>query len=68
MTRPPMSEKEKTLNEHFKDAKSKEKRNVAILIAIDDDYKQVEIAEYLSISSSTVSKIVLKEREKGGNS
>ncbi len=61
-------EKEKTLNEHFKDAKSKEKRNVAILIAIDDDYKQVEIAEYLSISSSTVSKIVLKEREKGGNS
>ncbi len=32
--------------------------------AIDDDYKQVEIAEYLSISSSTVSKIVLKEKKK----
>ncbi len=60
-------EKEKTLNEHFKDAKSKQKRNAAILAAINDDYKQVEITEYLSISSSTVSKIVLKEK-KSGNS
>jgi hypothetical protein len=32
--------------------------------AIDDDYKQVEIAKYLSISFSAVSKIVLREREK----
>jgi len=30
--------------------------------AIDDDYKQVEIAKYLSISSSAVSKIVLREK------
>ena len=61
-------EKEKTLDKHFRNTENKDKRNIAILEAMDDDYKQVEIAEYLDISSSAVSKIILKERGKGGNS
>jgi len=60
--------KEKSLKKHFKDCKTRMKRNRAILTAIEDDYKQVEVARYLGINDSTVSKIFLTLNEKGGNS
>ena len=45
--------------------KYEKEKSLAILEAIDDGYKQVEIAEFLNISSSAVSKII---SEKSGNS
>ena len=44
---------------------TKKERNFAIVEAIEDGYKQVEIADFLNISSSAVSKII---SEKSGNS
>jgi len=41
---------------------------IAIINAIEDDYKQVEVARYLGISDSAVSKIFLTLNEKGGDS
>ena len=58
-------EKEKSLEEHFTDIVTKKERNFAIVEAIEDGYKQVEIAEFLNISSSAISKIV---GMKSGNS
>ena len=58
-------EKEKSLEEHFSEMLTKKERNFAIVEAIEDGYKQVEIAEFLNISSSAVSKIV---GMKSGNS
>jgi len=58
-------EKEKSLEEHFYEAITKKERNFAIVEAIEDGYKQVEIAKFLNISSSAISKIIL---EKSGNS
>ena len=52
----------KSLNEHFKDTKSKQERNSAILEALNDGYAQIEIAKYLGVSRSLVSKII-KESE-----
>ena len=60
--------KEKSLKEHFKDCKTKSERNIAIINAIEDDYKQVEVARYLGISDSAISKIFLTLNEKGGDS
>jgi len=51
--------KEKSLKEHFKDYKIKNEQNIAIINAIEDDYKQVEVARYLNISDSAVSKVFL---------
>jgi DNA-binding NarL/FixJ family response regulator len=51
-------EKEKSLEEHFNERVTKKERNFTIVKAIKDGYKQVEIAEFLNISSSAVSKIV----------
>ena len=42
-------------------------RNDAIIIAIEDGYRQSEIAKHLNLSSSAVSKIVIEKR-KSGNS
>jgi DNA-binding NarL/FixJ family response regulator len=61
-------EKDKTLKVHFSEAITKKERNLVMIEAIEDGYKQVEIARYLGISSSTVSKILLEDRSKSGNS
>ena len=52
----------KTLDEHFVKVESKSERNKAIVMAYKDGYKQVEIAQYLGLSKSHLSK-VLKEVE-----
>jgi len=50
-------EKSKTLQEYFDNVNSKEERNKKILQAIDDGYRQAQIARYLQISSAMVSKV-----------
>lgn len=50
-------EKKRTLDEHFKNAKELEKRNISIKLALEDGYKQVDIAKYLGITSSAVAKV-----------
>jgi len=60
-------EKSKTLQKHFNTSKTKAQRNDAIIIAIEDGYRQSEIAKHLNLSSSAVSKIVIEKR-KSGNS
>jgi DNA-binding NarL/FixJ family response regulator len=52
----------KTLDEHFVEVESKSERNKATMVAYKDGYKQIEIAQYLGLSKSHVSK-VLKEVE-----
>ena len=56
-------EKEKSLEFIFSNINTKEERNKSIYIAFLDGYKQSEIARYLDISSSSISKII-----KSGNS
>ena len=56
--------KEKSLKEHFKDCKTRDERNQAIVNAIADDYKQVEVARFLGISDSAVSKVFLAVSKK----
>ena len=51
--------KEKSLKEYFKDYKTRDEQNIAIINAIEDDYKQVEVARYLNISDSAVSTAIL---------
>jgi len=46
-----------TIQEYFDNITTKEDRNRAILKALDDGYRQAQIAQYLNISSATVSKI-----------
>lgn len=48
----------KQFEEHFYDSITKLDRNFAILNAYDDGYPQVEIANYLNVSTSLVSKII----------
>ncbi|MEA3417985.1 MAG: transposase [Campylobacterota bacterium] len=50
-------EKDKMLAQHFEKAKDLTARNLAIMSALDDGYKQAEIARYLSVSTSMISKI-----------
>ena len=50
-------EKNKTLQEHFTDAKDIVSRNSAILSAIDNGYTQAEVARYLQVSPAMVSKV-----------
>ena len=47
-----------TLEEHFKDFKTKSERNAVIIDAINDGYTQAEIAKYLNVSRSMISKVV----------
>ena len=61
------SDKDKTLEELFDKSKTKRQRNNAIINAIEDGYKQIEISKYLELSNSSNSKIVL-ERYKSGKS
>ena len=60
--------KEKSLKEHFANCSTKDERNRAIINAIEDGYKQVEVARFLSISDSAVSKVVMAMNEKSGDS
>jgi hypothetical protein len=50
-------EKSRTLQEYFDKIITKDKRNRAILEALDDGYRQSEVARYLNISSAMVSKV-----------
>ncbi len=50
-------EKEKSLQEHFRDTQELPKRNSAMLNALNDGYKQAEVARYLHISPAAVSKV-----------
>lgn len=52
--------KDKTLREHFNVCETKQQRNDVIISAIKDGYKQIEIAKYLKLSNSAISKIVLE--------
>jgi len=49
---------EKTLEEHFVEYKTLKERNAMILVALDDGYSQIAIANYLNVSRSLISKIV----------
>jgi len=51
-------EKSKTLPFHFGNVCKKEDRNTAIINAFKDGYRQSEIAKYIQMSSSLISKIV----------
>ena len=50
------------------DCKTRDERNRAIINAIEDDYKQVEVAKYLGISGSAISKVVVAMSKKSGDS
>ena len=49
---------EKSLDEHFKSWKTKKERNAIMFKVLDDGYTQIDIANYLKVSRSLVSKIV----------
>lgn len=48
----------KTLDEYFKECDTKVKRNDVMQLALEDGYTQAEIAKYLKLSRSAISKIV----------
>ena len=50
--------KSKELGKHFQDIDDKIKRNSAIIHAIEDGYTQAEVAKYIGLSRSALSKIV----------
>ncbi len=50
-------EKEKTLHEHFKDVQELTKRNLSIMSALEDGYKQAEVARYLELTPSAIAKV-----------
>jgi REP element-mobilizing transposase RayT len=50
----------KSLKEHFSKVTNKTDRNKKILEALDDGYTQIEIAKFLGLSRSLISKIVKK--------
>ena len=50
-------DRERTLEEHFRDFKNKEERNRAIIEALEDGYRQAEVARYLRITASAVAKV-----------
>jgi len=53
-------DREKTLDEHLGDFKTKEERNSAIMKALEDGYRQVEVARFLDITASAIAKIKRK--------
>jgi len=50
--------KSKELSEYFTNKKDKIERNSAIIQAIEDGYTQAEVARYIDLSRSALSKIV----------
>ena len=53
-------EKAKTLEEYFNKSKTKQQQNDAIINSLEDLYTQTEIAKYLELSNSAISKIGLE--------
>jgi len=53
-------QKQRTLNEHFDTMTSLKQRDKNIREAVQDGYKQSEIAEFLQLSRTTISKIMAK--------
>ena len=51
---------EKSLDEHFFEYKTKQERNGRIVEALEDGYTQIEVAKFLNLSRSLISKIVKK--------
>lgn len=49
-----------SLQEHFKDIDTIKYRNIAVMKALEDGYKQAEIARFLGFSETTISKIKKK--------
>jgi DNA-binding NarL/FixJ family response regulator len=56
-------EKEKSLNSYFSDVYSIIQRNQEVKKAVLDGYKQSEIAEFLKVSRTTISKVFKQQRE-----
>ncbi len=54
-------QKQRALNEYFDTITSLKQRNEIIKEAVQDGYKQSEIAEFLKLSRTTISKIVARE-------
>ena len=52
-----IQETHKTLKEHFKNTEDLAQRNKDIINAIEDGYKQSEIARYLKVSPAMISKV-----------
>ncbi|MEA2110804.1 MAG: helix-turn-helix domain-containing protein [Campylobacterota bacterium] len=48
----------KHFEEHFYDVQTKDDRNLAIVNAYLDGYSQVDIAKYLNVSKSLISKVI----------
>mgnify|MGYP000046918404 CR=1 FL=1 len=48
----------KAFEEHFSDVESKPERNIAIINAYLDGYTQADIARYLNVSKSLISKVI----------
>ena len=46
-----------SLQEYFKNIRTKEERNIGIISAIKNGYKQSELAKFLNITASAISKI-----------
>jgi hypothetical protein len=57
--------KSKSLNEYFAKTNSKKERNQAIYEAYLDGYPQIKIANYLGLSKSLISRVII---EKSGDS
>lgn len=53
--------KSKSLEDHFEGCNTKIERDSTILNVIEDGYTQSDIARYLDLSSSSISKIVNKK-------
>ncbi len=51
-------ERQKTIKEHFISSNTKESRDMAIIEAVEDGYRQADIARYLELTPSLISKIV----------
>lgn len=51
---------EKKIDEYFTNSENKEQRNKAIIEAYEDSYTQVQIAQFLNLSKSLISKIINK--------
>ena len=49
------------INKHIKKYKTLKEKNAIILTALDDGYRQIDIANYLNVSRSLVSKVIREE-------
>ena len=56
-------ERQNTLKEHFIDTDTKTSRDRAVLKAIEDGYKQADVARYLELTPSLISKIIASQKK-----